>query len=110
MCTVCGSKDEGEAHSYDNAKDLTRNVCGYVRQLVEYTVTFNANGGSVGVTEAVTEDGKLTSLPTPARDGYDFGGWYTAATGGTEVTSDTAFEEDTTIYAHWTERSTCRIE
>ena len=81
MCTVCGSKDEGEAHSYDNAKDLTRNVCGYVRQLVEYTVTFNANGGSVGVTEAVTEDGKLTSLPTPARDGHDFGGWYTAATG-----------------------------
>ena len=52
-----------------------------MRQLVEYTVTFNANGGSVGVTEAVTEDGKLTSLPTPARDGYDFGGWYTAATG-----------------------------
>lgn len=106
VCTVCGEKNEGESHSYDNAKDLTCNVCGYDRQFVEYTVTFDANGGSVGVTESVTKDGKLTSLPTPTRSDYDFEGWYTAATGGTEVTSDTVFEEDTTVYAHWTERST----
>ncbi len=108
VCTVCGSKDEGEAHSYDNDRDTTCNVCGYERQVIltEYTVTFDANGGSVSVTEAATEDGKLTSLPTPTRSGYDFGGWYTAATGGTEVTTATVFEEDTTVYAHWTEQST----
>lgn len=68
----------------------------------------------MSVTEAATKDGNLTSLPTPTRSGYDcgydFAGWYTAATGGTEAAADTAFEKDTTVYAHWTERSTCQIE
>lgn len=33
---------------------------------------------------------------------YSFKGWYTAASGGTEVTIDTVFDTDTTIYAQWT--------
>jgi len=69
----------------------------------EYTITFDANGGSVSPATAETEDGKLASMPTPVRSGsYSFDGWYTAASGGTKVTTDTVFENDTTIYAHWT--------
>lgn len=41
------------------------------------------------------------SLPTPARDGYVFVGWYTSPTGGTEVTSSTTITAGKTLYAHW---------
>ena len=69
-----------------------------------YTITFNANGGSVTPASAETgADGKLASLPTPARSGsYSFNGWYTAASGGTKVTTSTIFNANTTIYAQWT--------
>lgn len=72
-----------------------------------YTVTFDANGGSVTPENAVTDaDGKLASLPTPERTGkYVFKGWYTASKGGTAVTADTVYTEDTTIYARWTYKS-----
>ncbi len=68
-----------------------------------YTITYNANGGSVSPATATTNsEQKLTTLPTPTRSEYTFGGWYTAATGGTAVTTSTVFTRNTTIYAHWT--------
>ena len=42
-----------------------------------YTLTFNANGGSVSTTsKTVTYGNTYTDLPTPTRAGYTFGGWY----------------------------------
>ena len=75
-----------------------------VPENLTYTVSFDANGGSVTPASAVTgADGKLASLPTPTRSGsYSFKGWYTAASGGTQVTTSTVFTADTTIYAQWT--------
>jgi len=71
--------------------------------LITYTVIFNANNGSVSPTSSTTGIGwKLTSLPTPTRDGYTFDGWFTEETGGTQVTTSTVFNADTTIYAQWT--------
>ena len=70
---------------------------------VTYTVTFDANGGTVTPGSATTDtDGKLDSLPTPTRDGFTFVGWFTAAEDGISVSLDTVYTEDTTIYAHWT--------
>ncbi len=68
-----------------------------------FSVTFNAGGGSCGTVSALTEiSGKLTELPTPTRGGYwYFNGWYTEENGGSQVTADTVFTENTTIYAHW---------
>ena len=72
-----------------------------------YTVSFDANGGTVSPADAVTDkDGKLAELPTPERAKYTFKGWFTAANGGTEVTVDTVYTEDTTIYAQWKRKST----
>jgi len=69
-----------------------------------YTVTFNANGGSVSVREANTGSGsKLSSLPTPTKSGYVFDGWYTSANGGSKITSSTVITEDMDVYAHWKE-------
>ena len=73
---------------------------------VTYTITFNANGGTVATESAVTnEAGKLAELPTPTYSGYTFKGWFTASTGGERVTANTEFIEPTTIYAHWTSNS-----
>ena len=69
--------------------------------VTEYTITFDANGGSVNPASAETTDGKLVSLPTPGYAGHIFQGWFTAATGGTQVTTDTVFTADATIYAQW---------
>ena len=69
------------------------------------TVTLDANGGTCGTPSVDTnDDGKLTlPLPVATRDGYDFGGWYTSPKlgEGDEITSDTFFSEDGTIYAQW---------
>jgi uncharacterized repeat protein (TIGR02543 family) len=68
-----------------------------------YTVTFNANGGTVSPTSDVTgDDWTLGSLPTPTRDGYTFKGWFTTASGSTAVTESRVYSSNTTIYAQWT--------
>ena len=59
----------------------------------------------ISTTSTTTKDGKLESLPTPTRGGYDFLGWYTEKDGGEKVTTDTFFTENSTIYAHWQKES-----
>ena len=69
----------------------------------EFTITFNGNGGTPYVGSMRTTNQKLTSLPTATRSGrYSFDGWYTAASGGTKITTATVFYENTAVYAHWT--------
>ena len=68
-----------------------------------YTITFNGNGGTPSVTSMTTIDQKLPELPTATHSGrYSFDGWYTAASGGTKITTATVFYENTAVYAHWT--------
>ena len=63
-----------------------------------YTITFDANGGSVSPASGTTgTDGKLASLPTPSLEGYSFSGWFTEKDGGTEVTRSTVFSSNETI-------------
>lgn len=74
--------------------------------VVEYTITFDPQGGTLadGEERAKTnKHGKLDTLPTPERSRYRFDGWFTAD--GTEVTTNTVFSEDTTIHAEWTRTS-----
>ena len=110
-CTssTCTEKNDVGAHVYDDDADTTCNTCGYTRTVTPapggFTITFNANGGTVTPATANTVDGKLTSLPTPTRSGYTFDGWFTMAEGGNQVTTDTVFSANATIYAHWTVNS-----
>ena len=70
-----------------------------------YTVTFDANGGSVSPeSKLVTYDEAYGELPTPTRIGYAFNGWYTSASSETQVTAETkvAITYDQTLSAHWT--------
>lgn len=73
-----------------------------------YTVTFNGNGGTdvTPTTKTVYYGSPYGSpMPTATYPGYTLAGWFTAATGGTEVTSETIVTEDAEdqiLYAHWT--------
>ncbi|MGI6740204.1 MAG: MBG domain-containing protein [Brevefilum sp.] len=71
-----------------------------------YTVTFEANGGITPVPESmeVTYGSAYGSLATTSRTSYTFKGWFTAASGGTEVKADTLVttDSDHTLYAQWT--------
>ena len=82
-----------------------------------YTVTANANGGTIPTTSGwtvasggatatkqVTYDSTYGTLPTPTRNGYTFAGWWTQASGGTEITASSRVSliSDLTLYAHWT--------
>ena len=67
-----------------------------------YTVTFNANGGSVSpTTRTVSGGAAVGTLPTPVRTGYAFLGWFTAAEGGVQVYATTTVGSSVTYYAHW---------
>ena len=69
----------------------------------EYTITFDVNGGSGTIPSQTTSGQKLSSLPTATHSGsYSFDGWYTAASGGTQITTAYVFSANTTVYAHWT--------
>lgn len=70
-----------------------------------YTLTFDANGGSVSPSsKSVVYNTAYGTLPTPTRTGYSFNGWFTATTGGTQVTDSTTYTttSDSTIFAQWT--------
>ena len=62
------------------------------------TFTTNANT----TLYAVWKNPTMTKYSTPVREGYVFDGWYTAAEGGTQITTTTTISSDMTVYAHWT--------
>ncbi len=69
-----------------------------------YTVTFDVNGGTGAFDPAQTNlNGHITlpvAKPTPPT-GMFFSGWYTQTTGGEQVTAETVFTENTTVYAQY---------
>lgn len=69
-----------------------------------YTLTFNANGGSVSVSsKPVTKGSQYGDLPTPTKSGMQFEGWFTSASGGTRIVCTDVFTGSASmvVYAHW---------
>ena len=71
----------------------------------KYTVTFNGNTGGTPnpTTKTVTYDQTYGTLATVSKTGYDLVGWFTEATGGTQILSTTTVKitANQTLYAHW---------
>ncbi|WP_419056892.1 S-layer homology domain-containing protein [Evtepia gabavorous] len=66
-----------------------------------YTITLDANGGTVETSTLTTNnEGKLSDLPNPnhSNNKYTFQYW---TLNGTKVTEDTVFTGDATIVAQW---------
>lgn len=72
-----------------------------------YTVSFNSQGGSSVSSKTVSYDSTYGTLSKPTKSGYTFAGWYTAASSGSPVTSDTKVKitGDQTLYARWTPKT-----
>lgn len=66
----------GSGTTYHSATDGGANIT-YSVSNPTYTVTYNANGGSVSPTSATFTYGNAISLPTPTRTGYTFTRWHT---------------------------------
>jgi uncharacterized repeat protein (TIGR02543 family) len=70
-----------------------------------YTVTFNANGGGTPspASKVVTYDGAYGELAAVTRVDYNLKGWFTAESGGVEITNATIVKatSDQTLYAQW---------
>lgn len=71
-------------------------------------VTLNPNGGNFDddtktKTVTVMKGASYGDLANPVRKGYTFAGWYTAKTGGKQITSDTTVTASgkQTLYARW---------
>ena len=117
-----GLSEENGTYTGTPTTDIPKDGRRYYAKWTELpgvTVTFDAQGGTVTPpVKMFYKDGKVTELPTPTRDGYDFVGWFTAATGGIQVnvgdmlpkgdpTTDGGEVEPVTaitLYAHWTEQ------
>ena len=73
-----------------------------------YTVMLDANTGSVSPGSiSVTYDATYSGLPTPAKEGHSFEGWFTAPSGGSQISSGTkvSITSTQTLYAHWSVNS-----
>ena len=72
-------------------------------------ISFDAAGGSVEADSCSLLPGEsIGALPIPVRQDWVFLGWFMApaetpfdAGQGTPVTTETTFDEDVTVYAHW---------
>lgn len=65
-------------------------------------VIYDANGGTVSPSSQ-GYDSNLTAVPNTEASyaGYTFAGWFTEASGGTQVTVLDASTKSATLYAHW---------
>lgn len=98
-CTETASGSDGYEKHTDANNDGICDTCGAT---IGYVITFDANGGSCDTTSVRTDlDGRISALPDASRDGYTFRGWFTAASGGEQVTTETVYSADTTLYAQW---------
>ncbi|MGX8835154.1 beta strand repeat-containing protein [Amedibacillus sp. YH-ame6] len=75
-------------------------------------ITFDARNGTTISPAEISADGKITLPANLTWGDYTFDGWWTGIDGtGTEVTVDTVFSANTTVYAKWTKGSkTVRTE
>ncbi len=83
-------------------------IMAFALQASGVTLTLDRNyiGAPAPKTVATDAQGCLTGapLPVPKRPGYFFRGWFTTATGGSQViagAAGTKFSQNATIYARW---------
>lgn len=67
-----------------------------------YTIYFEENGGST-VVDLTNQTEIPSSLPTPTKLNYSFGGWYTDSGLTTQAVVGTTLNANITLYAKWNE-------
>lgn len=98
-------KDADCTEVYDFTSEVKDNITIYAKWIpvpVNYTVTFNTNGGSEVKAQPV-ENGKTVPKPAdPTRAGYTFVGWFSDEALTKAYDFSTPVTSDITLYAKWT--------
>ena len=108
--------DGNEITTIEVAEDNSTIVNFYYKR-IQHTLYVNANGGSFLYLKEWTFNDDYTTaytskyygreygtLPVVTRYGYNFIGWFTSLTDGTQVSLTTSMDiEDVTLYAYWEE-------
>lgn len=107
-CAFDGWRDETgmqyTAASIMPAKDVTLTAAWTLSPI---TITFDANGGTCSTASRQIRPGAaIGALPSATKPDASLKGWFTAATGGSEVTAATTFSAAATIHAQWGASST----
>jgi hypothetical protein len=79
-----------------------RHLGGFVTSFLG--ISLNYQGGSGGATSVVQRFGTFATMPTPTQSGYNFLGWYDAASGGNKIADAGATYlvlQPKTLYAQW---------
>lgn len=92
----------------DTVSDAMTLYAKWTANTYDVTLNLNYDGAAEPTKITVTYDGTYSALTTPERVGYDFLGWFTAQTGGEQVTAETkvSITAPQTLYAHWKEGET----
>ena len=111
-----GLSEENGTYTGTPTTDIPKDGRRYYAKWTELsgvTVTFDAQDGTVTPpVKMFYKDGKVTELPTPTRDGYDFVGWFTEAGKQVNVndvipmfiqtdTDEKVPVKEVTLYAQW---------
>lgn len=67
----------------------------------KYTLTYNNQGGRGCTNKQARQNSAWGELCVPTENTYRFEGWYTATSGGEEVTASTIATSNRTVYARW---------
>lgn len=82
--------------------------------LAKYLVTYDPNGGSLGLNVSPNADyvvGEASLvLPSPSREGFTFKGWFSAQQDGSEVVGPFRPTSSATFWARWTQNSLIGIQ
>ena len=67
-----------------------------------FDITFNTNGGTPSTTTyKILNGNSISEFPEVSNSGWLFDGWWTASSGGQQISTSTVPTASTTYYAHW---------
>ena len=107
MFRGCAKLDNFDSKQIDKVKAISIARGGYLYlDIVTVKFDLNTDDATCGTSTKYVEKGQTYGeLPTASHKEYDFVGWYTAASGGEQVTEETDVTaevgETVTLYAHW---------
>jgi uncharacterized repeat protein (TIGR02543 family) len=98
-----GTGGSGTQYTAATVYSVAGNTTIYASWLKNYTITFNANGGTVSPTsKAVIYKRVIGELPTPTRTNYTFVCWYNSSNTQVTAINTYGYTDNITLYASWT--------
>ncbi|MDU6265410.1 MAG: InlB B-repeat-containing protein [Anaerocolumna aminovalerica] len=98
--------EDGKAITSNTSMNRTKNHTLTAQwNSMRYEITYDSNGGNqFSAIKYAYYGGEYGSHPVPTRNGYNFIGWFTAPSGGNEITSSSILQikNNHVLYAHWT--------